>query len=276
MSVPRLPARVKGQALVTGGASGIGAALCKAIGGSGVPVCVADIDEVGAERTAESVRRIGGKARAAGLDVTDRGAFERLVDEVESSADPVDLLINNAGVGLGGEVRDHTAADWDRVLSVNLRGVVHGIDAVYPRMVARGRGTLVNVASLAGLVAVPGEASYVASKYAVVGLTKVLQAEAAALGVRVHLVCPGVVRTPIYETSPTRGFDAEEILAMWPRGVTADQCADRILRGIVRGRGTILVTTSAKVLWWLERLSPSLMTGLGRAYIARARRFRVE
>ncbi|MGB5808905.1 MAG: SDR family oxidoreductase, partial [Polyangiales bacterium] len=221
-----LGARVQGQAFVTGGASGIGAALCRALGSAGVRVCVADLDEVGAHSVASDMISRGHKARALALDVSDRAAFVSAIEEAEAGGVPVDLLVNNAGVGLGGEIRDNTAEDWDRILSVNLYGVIHGVDAVYSRMLERRHGTIVNIASLAGLVAVPGEGPYVASKHAVVGLTKVLAAEASALGVDVCLVCPGVVRTPIYDSSPTRGFDAEKILSMWPKGITPEQCAE--------------------------------------------------
>ncbi|MEM8606627.1 MAG: SDR family oxidoreductase [Myxococcota bacterium] len=271
-----LAERVRGQAFVTGGASGIGAALCRGLGEAGVPICVADLDLSGAEEVASAIRSQGHEATAIALDVSKRDAFVDAVARAESERGPIGLLINNAGVGLGGEMRDNTAEDWHRILSVNLYGVIHGVDAVYSRMVERGHGIIANVASLAGLVAVPGEGPYVASKHAVVGLTKVLSAEAAGLGVQVSLVCPGVVQTPIYDTSPTRGFDADKILAMWPKGVTADDCADRVLRGIASNEKTIVVTGAAKVMWWLERMSPSLMARLGRAYIKRARRFRVD
>ncbi|MEM7138350.1 MAG: SDR family NAD(P)-dependent oxidoreductase [Myxococcota bacterium] len=268
--------RVRGRAFVTGGASGIGAALCRTLGRAGVPVCVVDVDELGARAVAQELNDAGHDARAMVLDVSNRQAFVDAIDEAEADGVPVDLLINNAGVGLGGEIRDNTADDWHRILSVNLYGVVHGVDAVYSRMLDRGRGSIVNIASLAGLVAVPGEGPYVASKHAVVGLTKVLAAEAAALGVDVLLVCPGVVRTPIYESSPTRGFDADKILSMWPKGITAEQCAARIVRGIAARERQIVVTRSAKAMWWLERLSPRLMARFGRVYMERARQHRVD
>ncbi|MEM7437460.1 MAG: SDR family NAD(P)-dependent oxidoreductase [Myxococcota bacterium] len=268
--------RVHGRAFVTGGASGIGAALCRVIGHAGVPVCVADVDELGARAVAQELNDAGYDARAVTLDVSNRTAFVEAIDDVEADGVPVDLLINNAGVGVGGEIRDNTADDWHRIFSVNLHGVVHGVDAVYSRMLERGRGSIVNIASLAGLVAVPGEGPYVASKHAVVGLTKVLAAEAAAFGVDVLLVCPGVVRTPIYESSPTRGFDADKILSMWPKGITAAECAERIVRGIIARKQQIVVTRSARAMWWLERMSPRLMARFGRLYMERARQYRVD
>lgn len=267
---------IAGQAFVTGGASGIGRALCQQLAEAGVRVCVADRDEVGARQVVADLQSSGHQATALRLDVSDREAFAEAVATAEATGGSVDLLINNAGVGLGGEMRDNTADDWHRIFSVNLYGVVHGVDAIYPRMLERRRGTIVNVASLAGLVAVPGEGPYVASKHAVVGLTKVLAAEAAEFGVHVALVCPGVVQTPIYDTSPTRGFDTEKVLSMWPKGITAEACAERILRGIAQRKKTIVVTGSAKVMWWLERLSPSLMARFGRTYMKRVRQYRVD
>jgi short-subunit dehydrogenase len=133
----------------------------------------------------------------------------------------------------------------------------------------------VNVASVAGLVPLPGEAAYVASKYAVVGLSQTLRAEAAGLGVQVSTVCPGVVKTPIYDASPVVGFDKERVLALWPKGISADACAARILRGVRRNQAMIVITPTAQVLWRFNRWAPQIFGRAAQAYMRVLRRARV-
>jgi short-subunit dehydrogenase len=246
-------------ALVTGAGSGIGAALAAAIAGRGETVVVSDADVDAARRVAAA---IGWRATAAELDVTDRERYAALVDELP----PIDLLISNAGIAVAGETPDLGAADWDRVLAVNLTGVVHGVQLVYPRMVAARRGRLVNVASVAGLVPYPLAIPYTTSKHAVVGLSLALAAEAAGTGVSVHVACPGMIRTPIWERSEIRGdFDRRRALARVARAMTAETCANKILAGVDRGRALIPITAETRTLWLLQRLSPALSLGLHRA-----------
>ncbi|MFK7992209.1 MAG: SDR family NAD(P)-dependent oxidoreductase [Sandaracinaceae bacterium] len=255
-------------AIITGGASGIGLALAVQLQARAVHVIAVDRDE---DALASLPSSIEGRA----LDVTDRDAFRALVGEVVEEHGRVDYLFNNAGVGIAGELRDMQPRDWRRVVEVNLFGVIHGVDAAYPVMIEQGFGCLVNVASLAGLIELPGESVYVASKHAVVGLTRTLRAEARHYGVDVCLVCPGVVNTPIYDTSPVVGFDKDASLALWPEGISAERCAELILQGLDRGRGTVVVTPMAQVLWRLHRLSPSIFSRAAGLYMARLRTTRV-
>lgn len=259
------PTRV---AIVTGGASGIGLALAEQLQARSVHVIAADRDEGALASLPPSIE---GRT----LDVTDRASFAGLVQDVVREHGRLDYLFNNAGVGIAGELRDMEPGDWRRVVDVNLFGVIHGVDAAYPVMIEQGFGHLINVASLAGLIELPGESVYVASKHAVVGLTRTLRAEARQYGVDVCLVCPGVVNTPIYDTSPVVGFDKEASLALWPKGISAAHCAEQILEGIDRGRGTVVVTPMAQVLWRLHRLSPSLFSRAAGLYMSRLRTTRV-
>ena len=165
------------------------------------------------------------------VNVADAEAFQRVVESAVESWGRLDYLFNNAGIGIGGEARDFQLDEWKKVIDVNLYGVIHGVQAAYPIMIEQGSGHIVNVASIAGLVPFAGEISYTASKYAVVGLTHTLRAEAADLGGNVTLVCPGKIETPIYETSEVIGFDKEKALSLWPKGITPDErnlsCARR-------------------------------------------------
>jgi len=261
-------------ALITGAGSGIGRALALELGRRGAIVCATDRDLDAAEASAAQVRALGAEATAVELDVCDRARFFAVVAELCAAHGRVDYLFNNAGIGVGGEVRDFGPEDWRRVVEVNLFGVIHGIEAVYPGMVERGSGHIVNVASVAGLFPLPGEVSYVTSKYAVVGLSHALRAEAADLGVRVTLACPGHVATQIYATSKVVNYDLDGILSLWPKGISPERCAEDIIRGVQRNRSTIVITGFARGLWWLSRLSPSLTQWGARRYMRQARAFR--
>lgn len=261
-------------ALITGGASGIGRALAVQLAEERTRVVAADRDEAALARLAREANQRGLPIETATLDVTDREAFASVASRIDEAHDGLDLLINNAGIGIAGELRDMQPDDWRRVVEVNFFGVVHGVDAAYPHMIRRRRGHIVNVSSLAGLIPLPGESIYVASKHAVVGLTRTLEAEARGYGVDVTLVCPGVVDTPIYDTSPVVGFDKEASLALWPDGVSPDACAREILSGLQRRRRTIIVTPMARALAAVQRASPRLFQRAAALYMSRLRRTR--
>jgi NAD(P)-dependent dehydrogenase (short-subunit alcohol dehydrogenase family) len=182
-------------AIVTGGGSGIGEALSRALAARGDTVVVADIDGANAERVAGD---IGGTA--AKVDVRDAGAVQALVDDTVASYGRLDLIFNNAGIGVGGDALELTVAHWDRIIDINLRGVVHGVQAAYPVMARQGSGHIVNTASIAGLMAPAYMAPYVAVKHAVVGLSMSLRGEAKAHGVNVTAVCPGWTDTAILDS----------------------------------------------------------------------------
>jgi NADP-dependent 3-hydroxy acid dehydrogenase YdfG len=258
--------------VVTGAASGIGAALCRSLADRGARVVGFDCDAAGLASSFGDDARI----ETATLDVCDADAFAALVADVVARHGRLDLLFNNAGIGLGGEVRDLQVSDWDPLLDVNVRGVINGIAAAYPVMLEQGCGHIVNTASLAGLVPLPGEAPYVASKYAVVGLSHVLRAEGRQLGVRCTVVCPGKVETPIYDTSPVLGVDRDRVLALWPKGVTPQRCAEVILQGVARNRGTVVVSAMAKALVVVHRISPAIVERASQRYLAKIRPFRLE
>ncbi len=236
-------------ALVTGGASGIGRALGSALEAAGARVVLADIAP--------------GEGGCRQLDVRDASAFQLLVDELG----PFDLLVSCAGISLGGATHEMSAAHWDRIIDVNIRGVVNGVRAVYPSMIERGRGQIVNVASGAGLVAPPFVAAYAMTKHAVVGLSGALRAEAALHGVQVSVLCPGAVDTPILDRLPDGDLPptarapvtARSYLAVVrQKPIDVDRFARLALQGIARNQGVIVVPASARALWYLHRLSPAL------------------
>ncbi len=262
-------------ALVTGAASGIGAALAEALAARGARVWLTDIHGEAVAATAADIGARHPDARLAhgALDVTDFDAFAALVARIDAER-PIDLLFNNAGVGLAGELRDLTPADWRRVLAVNLEGTVNGVHAVYPGMVARGSGHIVNIASGAALAPRPGMAPYAAAKSAVVSLSQSLRAEAAGLGVRVSAVCPGYIDTGIMDRTRFVGLDGDGLRASIPiRPISAAECARRTLAGVARNRGLILVGAEVALEWRLGRLVPGLVERVARW---RAGRFRAH
>lgn len=263
-----MTAPLDGQtALVTGAASGIGCALSHELATRGATVVVTDLDEQRCDRVAQDIRRAGGRAEAQPLDVTDAEAFQQVADAVVDDHGRIDFLFNNAGIGLAGQVRDMTVADWRSVVEVNLWGVIHGVSAAYPAMVEQGTGHIVNIASGAGILPRPGMAAYAATKHAVVGLSTSLRVEAEPLGVRVSVVCPGYIGTDIQKHTRYINIDPRQLLAAIPSAVKPMPplaCAKRILKGVRKNRAIIPVHSLAYLEWWIYRLSPHLALRLTR------------
>ncbi|MCB9555264.1 MAG: SDR family oxidoreductase [Deltaproteobacteria bacterium] len=263
---------MKKHAIVTGAASGIGEALGRHLAATGLHVTLTDVDGTKLERVAHNLKRAALSAEARVLDVTNRDQVADVIAASTDRAGRLDYLFNNAGIGMAGEFDHMRVSDWRRIFEVNLFGVIHCIDAAYPLMRAQRYGQIVNIASIAGLVPLPGQSVYVASKHALVGLTETLRLEAKAHGVNVRLACPGVVDTPIYQTSDVVGFQRDKVLSLWPRGISADQCARRIWRGIQRNEHPIVITSLARGLREIYRLSPKLFYRAAEHYIERLRK----
>jgi NAD(P)-dependent dehydrogenase (short-subunit alcohol dehydrogenase family) len=262
--------------VITGGASGIGRALGGELCSSGARVLLADINAELLSKTGEELRASVHQVDTTALDVRNFEAVKGLIEETAQKHGRIDYLFNNAGIAVAGEARDVSLDDWRSVIDTSLYGVVHGVVAVYPIMLKQGSGHIVNTASLAGLIPAPGEISYSAAKYGIVGLSHTLRAEAADLGVRVSVVCPGFIETPIFYTSKVVKLDRDKLLAEMPKTMPADQCAREILRGVERNKSTIVVTTSAKVLWRLYRYTPWLLGWLGKRSLKKMRAARTE
>lgn len=260
-------------AIVTGGASGIGRALCEKLGQKGAVVIVADINTEEAQQVASAIIAAGGRAHAAHLDVSQADEVRNLIDKTASEHGRLDFMFNNAGIGVGGEVRDINLEHWRRVIDVNLLGVLYGTIAAYSLMVRQGFGHIVNTASLAGLIGYPTNIPYATTKYGVVGLSTSLRVEAADLGIKVSVVCPGYIQTNIWETSTILKANREDVLAQIPfKMMDAEKAARSILRGIVRNRAIIIFPFHARFLWWLNRLHPAICALLNRK---RVKDFRV-
>ena len=194
-------------ALVTGGGSGIGAGIARVLAATGGRVAVADLDEDAASAVAADLSGLG-----VHLDVTDRVSTDAAVSRVEAGLGPVDVLVNNAGISNVAPFCEITDAAWDRLMGVNLRGVFVVTQRVLPSMLERRSGRIINISSMAGKEGLPNLAHYCATKFGVIGLTQSLAREVADRDVTVNAVCPGVVRTPLWDDPDTgilRQLDGE-------------------------------------------------------------------
>jgi len=252
-------------AIVTGGASGIGKAVCEELGRRGTIVVVTDVNQEGAEKVAAAISSSGGRAEAAYLNVTEIDKLQKFIEDMAAEHGRLDYMFNNAGIATLGEVRYMTPEQWRKILDINLMGVVYGTTAAYAIMVKQGFGHIVNTASHAGLHPVAGTTSYAATKHGVVGLSTALRAEGADLGVKVTVVCPGPVKTPIFDSATLIGQDKEQLFKEQLFGSMPDymmedvnKAAEKIINGIIRNQAIIVFPTWARVMWLFHRFNPGI------------------
>lgn len=259
------PTFVGKTALITGAGSGIGRATAAAFARAGADLVLCDVDEVGLEGTAAPLRGLGRRLFTRRVDVAKGGEMAAFAAEVERELGTVDVLVNNAGVGLAARLLETTLEDWEWILSINLWGVIYGCHFFAPAMARRGRGHIINVASAAGLVASEPLGAYSTTKFAVVGFSEALREELAPQGVGVTTICPGVIDTSIARTTRTRGsYDdagtrARMVSLFAKRGYGAEKVAAAILDSAAHDRGLVPVSPEAWALYLGKRAAPDLM-----------------
>jgi len=251
-------------AVITGAASGIGRALSEELAGRGCEVILADLQDELAGEVAEVIRKKGGKAEALRIDVRNFAEVEGVVKDTFNRCGRLDYMFNNAGIGVAGDTHLHIAESWHRIIEINIKGVANGVQAAYPLMYEQGFGHIVNTASMAGLISIPSMAAYTATKHAVVGLSKSLRVEAAIAGIRVSVLCPGVIRTPILEGGKLgviHGVSEDEIKKIWDfpffRPMEPDIFARKVIDDVAKNRPIIIVPRWCRYFWWQSRIIPS-------------------
>ncbi|MEI5098954.1 SDR family oxidoreductase [Streptomyces sp. PmtG] len=260
--------------IITGAGSGIGRATAFAFAEAGARVVAVDRDAEGAARTAEMARLVGApEAWPETVDVSDEQAMEKLAEKVATEYGVVDVLVNNAGIGLSGAFLDTSAEDWKRVLDVNLWGVIHGCRLFGKQMAGRGQGGhIVNTASAAAYQPSRALPAYSTSKAAVLMLSECLRAELAGQGIGVSAICPGFVNTNITATARFAGVSAEEESRRQKRSARLyglrnyppEKVADAVLRAVVRNQAVVPVTPEARGAHLMSRFTPRALRAIAR------------
>ncbi len=259
--------------VVTGAGSGIGRETAFALAERGADLAICDIDEAGLKETADRIRERGRRVLEARVDVASAEEMAAFADHAFAELGRVDLLVNNAGIGIGGDFLDVPLEEWDAILGVNVKGVVHGCWFFLPRMIEAGQGGhVVNIASMAGYVAAPGMTAYTLTKFGVLGFSEALRNEISVHRIGVTAICPGVINTAIVHSSRMYGAMASD--EMRARGAQAfarrnygpERVAKGILKAIQRNRAVAPVSPEAWVGYGFKRLFPGLLrwlAGLG-------------
>jgi NADP-dependent 3-hydroxy acid dehydrogenase YdfG len=255
-------------AVVTGAGSGIGQALAVELGRSGAKLAISDVDLEGLAQTEEQLKAIGTPVKSDRLNVTEREAFLAYADAVNDHFGKVNQIYNNAGIAFTGDIEVSQFKDIERVMDVDYWGVVNGTKAFLPYLIASGDGHVVNISSIFGLFAVPGQAAYNSAKFAVRGFTEALRQEMVLAGhpVGVTTVHPGGIKTAIARNATAaEGLDAAELASVFDKRManTSPQRAARIILEAVRkNKARVLVGPDAKALDLMVRLTGSGYQGL--------------
>jgi NAD(P)-dependent dehydrogenase (short-subunit alcohol dehydrogenase family) len=254
-------------AIVTGGGMGLGQALCEELARRGAAVVVADIIGEAAERVTSRISQSGAPARAVQVDVSKREDVARLIGTTVSEFGRLDYMFNNAAIAIGGDARDIAIEQWDRVLDVDLRGVVYGTIYAYQLMAKQGRGHIVNISSASGLIPQPGNSSYCACKHGIIGLSLSMRFEGSDLGVKVSAVCPGDMKTSIYDNMVVMNMKVPRaqvvelsrrshfLMPQW----SAEDAAREILLGVSRNQPLIVFPAVVRLIWRVYRVFPRLV-----------------
>lgn len=254
-------------ALVTGAGGGIGRATAIALARRGAKVLCVDLDHVTAKTTAVACQDHGVEAVSYTCDVSDKGAVADLASLVTREHGPLQVLVNNAGVGMSGGLADMAIEDWEWIRSINLDGVVNGCHAFGPAMLAEGRGHIVNMSSGLGYILHSSEVAYCTTKAAVLAFSRCLRGDWRAQGVSVSAVCPGVINTPILERARfvgDMGSDQARSVAAraFRRGHRPEIVADAVLSAIDHDRAMVPAGFEARIGWYLTKVMPLAVADL--------------
>ncbi len=257
------------KALVTGGASGIGLAIAERLAAKGAEPILLDLNRDSLERALTGLRGEGYRAHGCQADVTSIADLREVREELEAKGLSPDILVNCAGITLIAHITATEHEEWQRIIGVNLMGTVNTIETLLPAMVERGYGHVVNIGSIDGIIPIPGQSAYCASKFAVTGLTEVLYYDLKHNGVGVTLVCPGYVKTPLANTSTIKDlplhFKGAQLLERFllSLGGSPRKVAGQVVEAIMRGRFLVIPGFPSKIIYHYRRLFPRLATRSG-------------
>ncbi len=267
------------RVVVTGAASGIGRATALEFARRGADLAICDLNEAGLSETTKELEALGSHVIARRTDVSDRAEVNAFAEDVHREVEAVDILMNNAGVAIGGGFLDTSLDDFEWIFGINVMGVVHGSHYFVPKMVARNRGGhVINVASAAGYVATEALAAYASTKFAVVGLSEAMRDELRPARIGVTAICPGIINTPITKAAKLRGVNAhpaarKRMVEIYERrGYTAERVATNILKAVQRNRSVAPISPEAWGMYFMKRFTPGLVAWLNRQVSARTRR----
>lgn len=255
----------KSVVLITGAGSGIGRALAINLSKRGATVIVSDINLASASKVAKDC---GAKAIACELDVCNFNAVNELITSIPKNHGSLDYLFNNAGIAIGGEAYEISIKSWERILDINLKGVINGICSAYPLMIKQGSGHIINTASLAGLGPAPLLTPYSMTKHAVVGLSTSLRIEAVEYGIGISVLCPAAIETPLLDSEgPLDLIDKNNWRPDFRRFLTVlggppypvEKLAEDAIHAIEKNKGIIVIPGRARLLWRLGRMFPALV-----------------
>ena len=261
--------------LVTGAGSGIGRASAIAFGSRGADLVICDVDEAGLGQTEGTLTTMGRSVLSRRVDVANPEEMRAFAEEVHGQMRAVDILMNNAGVGLAASFLDTSLEDWDWLLRINLRGVIHGCHFFVPPMVSRGvGGHVVNVSSMAGYLPSEALSAYTTSKYGVLGLSESLRGELHRHRIGVTAACPGVINTAITTSSRMRGAadapgERERMAQIFERrNYGPERVARNVLKAIQRNRAVAPISPEAWIVYYLKRIAPGAVRALTRRALA--------
>jgi NAD(P)-dependent dehydrogenase (short-subunit alcohol dehydrogenase family) len=257
--------------VVTGAGSGIGRATALALAERGANLAICDVDDVGLAQTADRIKALGREVLSQTVDVAQADAMEAFAQATRSALGRVDIVVNNAGIGMAGLFVDVPLEAWTKILGINISGVIHGCHAFLPGMIeADAGGHIVNIASMAGYCQAPGMTAYGTTKFGVLGFSECLRAELSLHGIGVTAVCPGVINTAIVRTSKMYGLNEDPelreqgIRAFERRNYAPERVAQKILRAVQKNRGVAPISPEAWAGYWIKRLAPGLIAWFAR------------
>jgi NADP-dependent 3-hydroxy acid dehydrogenase YdfG len=257
--------------VITGAGSGIGRATAMAFAQEGARLHITDIDEARISAVADEITSMGAEATPYTVDSADRKAMEEFAEAVYAAAGRVDILHNNAGIALGSTIDQTSLEEWEKIINVNLWGVIYGIHFFLPRMIDQGGGHIVNTASAAGLAGFPTLGPYTATKFAVVGISEVMSMELARYGIHTTALCPGIIATNIVRDSKVAVPDKDgqnikdKAVAFYAeRGAPPERVARDVLKAVRRKTPLMPSPYHVYPIWIIKRISARLYQALVR------------